>query len=161
ILTMRPVLALTVLAVTAGCGRSTADARCVPTPPTSGARVGIDPVSTVRIVESHSRVLAEWRRAGVQDRVLVHLDGHADLAWLPDVRTARLAAADSDELEGLEHRPYTLDRKVLGTFCSSNFIYPAARLGIVREFVWVVPDGTLRDRAAAEDLVRRTILDKL
>ena len=47
-------------------------------------RVGRDPVPAVHLIENHSSALLLWRRAGVRNRILVHLDGHADLDWLPD-----------------------------------------------------------------------------
>jgi tetratricopeptide (TPR) repeat protein len=150
-----------VIAVTAcGCGGGPpASAPAVPIP--GGARVGVDPVPVVQAMENHSDSLVAWRRAGVHDRIVVHVDGHSDVDWLPDATIARLAAADPDELPGLELHPYTLDGSTHKKFAIWNWIYPATRLGIVREFVWVVPDGTLSGPAAAGALVRDLILDRM
>jgi tetratricopeptide (TPR) repeat protein len=123
--------------------------------------VGRDPVPEVHLFENNSSALIAWRRAGVRERVLVHLDGHSDLDWLPDETIARLAAATPEELSDLELHPYSMDGGTMDRFAIWNFIYPAARLGIVRELVWVVPDGTLADRAAAERLLREVILYKI
>jgi len=148
--TLRSCLAVAALTLIAGCSRSVV-----------GARVGIDPVPAVHLFENHSSSLIAWRRAGVRDRILVHLDGHADLDWLPDSTVRRLAAASPDDLAALELHAYELDGKTLERFGIWNFVYPAARLGLVREYVWVVPDGTLRDPQAAQELVRTMILGKM
>ncbi|MBZ5641045.1 MAG: tetratricopeptide repeat protein [Acidobacteriia bacterium] len=124
-------------------------------------RVGRDPVPAVHLIENHSSALLLWRRAGVRNRILVHLDGHADLDWLPDETIARIAAASPDELSGLERHPYATDGKTLRGYGVGNWIYPAARLGMVRHLVWVVPDGTLPNRDAAIELTRETLLTKI
>jgi len=123
--------------------------------------VGVDSIRAVRLFENHSTALIEWRRAGVRDRVLVHLDGHADLDWLPDLTVARIAAARPDELPGMELHPYTLDGNALSRFGIWNFIYPAARMGIVRELVWVVPDGSLADTESVVRMAREILVGKL
>ena len=115
----------------------------------------------VHRVENHSSALIAWRTARVRDRVLVHLDGQADMDWLPDLTVARIAAADPLELAELELHPYAVGASVLDHFGTSNFIYPATRLGIVREVVWVVPDGTLGDASLAAALVREVVLGRM
>ena len=158
-MTARPA-ALLALVVAASCG-GPGGARPAPAPVPSGARVGVDPVPAISLLENHSGSLIVWRRAQARDRILVHLDGHADLDWLPDATIARLAAAEPDELAGLELHPYALDDTTLKRFGIWDFVYPAYRLGVVREYVWVVPDGTLAGPAAADDLIRRLILGKM
>lgn len=156
-LTTRPLVTVALLAFLPSCGAGSATPRRVP----RGSQVGVDPVPEVRLIENHSDALIAWRRAGVRDRILVHIDGHSDLDWLPDATIATLAAAEPAELEKLEVGPYTLDGSTHRRFGIWNFVYPAVRLGIVREYVWVVPDGTLVDAAAAQELVRRLILSKM
>ena len=123
--------------------------------------VGVDSIRAVRLFENHSTALIEWRRAGVRDRVLVHLDGHSDLDWLPDITVSRIAAARPDELPALELHPYTMDGTALSRFGIRNFIYPAARMGIVRELVWVVPDGSLGDPESVVRMAREILVGKL
>jgi len=132
-----------------GCSRS----------PTPESAENAPPV--VHRVENHSSALIVWRSAKVRDRVLVHLDGQADIDWLPDLTVARIAATDPLELPELELHPYAVGSRTLDHFGISNFIYPATRLGMVREVVWVVPDGTLRDAPAAAALVREVVLGRL
>ncbi|HEX4826444.1 MAG TPA: tetratricopeptide repeat protein [Candidatus Polarisedimenticolaceae bacterium] len=128
---------------------------------TAGSKIGIEPLSQVHLYENHSSSLIAWRRAGAQGRIVVHLDGHADLDWLPDATIARIAAADPDELPHLELHPYVLDGTTHQRFAIWNFLYPAARLGVMRSYVWVVPDGTLPDAGAAEALVQGLVLRKM
>jgi len=160
-LTSRPIISIAALVLVAGCSRSGADANRSGAKFVPGARVGIDAVPDVRLFENHSDSLIAWRVAGVRDRILVHVDGHADLDWLPDVTIARLAAASPEELAALELHPYAIDGKTHERFAIWNFVYPAARLGLVREFVWVVPDGTISDPQSADELVRKLIFGKM
>jgi tetratricopeptide (TPR) repeat protein len=160
-LTFRPLIAVASLVLAAGCGGSGDSAKRPAVPVPAGARVGVDPIPAVHVLENHSSALIAWRLANVRDHVLVHLDRSADLDWLPDVTVARVAAADPDELAKLEAHPYAIDGEAMNRFGNGNFVYPAARLGLIRELAWVVPDGTLADSRAAEDLVRNTILGKI
>jgi len=142
----------------AACGEGAPDAGARQA---AAARVGVEPVPVVHLFENHSSSLVAWRRADVRDRVVVHLDGHPDLDWLPPETVARIAAASPDELRTLELHPYALDGDTLRRFAIWNFVYPAARLGIVRRMVWVVPDGTLHDPWEAWRLTREILTDKL
>ncbi len=151
--------ALVLLLGVAGCAESgSPHPRQASTKP---GLVGREPVEAVHLLENHSSALVAWRRAGVKDRIVVHLDGHADLDWLPDATVARIAAASFDELPNLELDPYAMDGTALSRFGIWNWLYPAARLGIIREMVWVVPDGTLADQSSQVRLVREILLDKI
>jgi tetratricopeptide (TPR) repeat protein len=149
-----------VLASAAGCGAE-ADRAPVRSARRGGARVGLDPVPAVHLFENHSSSLLAWRLAEQRDRVLVHVDGHSDLDWLPDETVARIAAAGPDELAAMDLHPYAMDGSTYRRFGIWNFIYPAARLGVVREYVWVVPDGTMDTPQKAGELVRELVLDKI
>ena len=159
-MTPRSVMAWTLLtasaAVALGCGgpRDEASAR-------GAARVGTDPVPTVHLFENHSGALIAWKKAGVRNRVLVHIDGHSDLDWLPDGTVGRIAAADATGLRFLEHHPYAMDGETMRRFGIWNFVYPAARLGIIRTLVWVVPDGTIGDAEDGWRLAREILAGKL
>lgn len=123
--------------------------------------IGEEAVPAVRVHENHSSALIAWKRAEVSGRILVHLDGHIDFDWLPDATVARIAAARVEELPDLEAHPYDMDGDAYGKFGIWNFIYPAARLGMVRELVWVVPDGTLHDALSFSQLVVHQLLGRL
>jgi tetratricopeptide (TPR) repeat protein len=104
--------------------------------------IGKEPVARVHLYETHSSSLIAWKTAEVQNRVVVHLDGHLDFDWIPDETVARIAAATPEELSDLQSHPYALDNGAYTKFGDANFIYAAARLGIVRKLIWVVPDAT-------------------
>lgn len=153
-MTLRALYAIAALCLPVGCGSAGA-------PATARAILGVDRVPAIHLYENHSSSLVAWRKAGVHDRILVHVDGHADLDWLPDATIARLAAAEPEELAQAELHPYALDGTTHRRFGIWNFVYPAARLGIVREYVWVVPDGTLGDPGRAQAFVRGLVLAKM
>jgi tetratricopeptide (TPR) repeat protein len=77
-------------------------------------RLGIDPIARVFRIENHDEAYPIWRDAGVKDRILLHVDAHHDMWWLKD--RARVSIAD--------------------------FICPALEDGLVREVIWVIPDGS-------------------
>lgn len=116
------------------------------------------PASAVHLAENHSDALVRWAMAGVRNRILVHVDGHIDFDWLPpetiEAVSRAVAARDEAALRALEAHPWDLTAKANSGFGIWNFIYPAARAGLVREEVWVVPEGTLADEAAFEKLRR-------
>jgi hypothetical protein len=88
------------------------------------ARIGIDPVEQVHLMENHDRSYFLWRDAAFKNRILVHIDAHHDMWWIDDNRSLTIA----------------------------NFICVALREQIVREVYWVVPDGTWENSAARKAL---------
>ena len=65
-------------------------------------------------MENHDEAYHVWRRAGVKQRILVHIDAHHDMWWIKDNASLTIA----------------------------NFICPALKEGHIRELFWVVPDQT-------------------
>jgi tetratricopeptide (TPR) repeat protein len=118
-----------------------------------------DPV--IHLHETHSSALIAWRQDRVENRVLVHIDAELDFDWLPDETIARIAAADTTELAHFEAQPFELADDELAGFGSFNFLYAAARLGIVREIVWVVPDATFEGDSARRRMVQEVLFGRL
>ena len=108
------------------------------------ARVGHEPTENIRTMEDHVQAYDTWKAAGVRDRILVHIDGHLDFDWIADRSPEELLAAGSSaELDRLltQVSAWNLDgRSPRERVTSANFIYPAIRDGLVREFFWVMPD---------------------
>lgn len=92
----------------------------------TSARVGVDPIQQVHLMENHDGAYYLWRDAGFRDRVLVHIDAHHDMWWIDD------------------HHSITI----------ANFICSALRERIVRAVYWVVPDGTWENSAGRKALGR-------
>jgi Tfp pilus assembly protein PilF len=88
------------------------------------ARVGIDPVEQVHLMENHDRSYFLWREAAFKNRILVHIDAHHDMWWVDSNRALTIA----------------------------NYICGALRERIVREIYWVVPDGTWENPAGRKAL---------
>lgn len=63
-------------------------------------------------IENHDEALSIWRNSAGVDRILVHVDAHHDMWWVPSGQDVTIA----------------------------NFISVALREGILREIYWVVPD---------------------
>ena len=81
----------------------------------------------VRVLELHDAALGVWHEAGVEDRILVHLDAHHDMWWIDDERSTTAA----------------------------NFLCPAIARGMFREIYWVVPDGAFHTDTARRALHRQ------
>jgi tetratricopeptide (TPR) repeat protein len=91
-----------------------------------GARPGVDPIKSHYLMENHDEAYQIWRKAGVRDRILVHLDAHDDVWWLKDQ----------------------------GQITIANFICPALKEGLVREVYWVVPDKTWENPQSLKPVLR-------
>jgi tetratricopeptide (TPR) repeat protein len=90
------------------------------------ARVGLDPVERVFLVENHDEAFRAWRDAGSANSVLVHIDAHHDMWWIDDDQSLTIA----------------------------NFITPALKSGLIRRLFWVVPDGTWQTAEGREAVGR-------
>ena len=90
------------------------------------ARVGLDPVERVVLVENHDEAYRAWRDGGAANRVLVHIDAHHDMWWIDDDESLTIA----------------------------NFITPALKNDLIRQLFWVVPDATWHTTKGREALRR-------
>jgi tetratricopeptide (TPR) repeat protein len=88
------------------------------------ARVGIDPIEQVHLMENHDRSYHLWREADFSNRILIHIDAHHDMWWIDDARSLTIA----------------------------NFVCVALQRRIVREVYWVVPDATWQHAAGKNAL---------
>jgi tetratricopeptide (TPR) repeat protein len=85
------------------------------------------PNPDIFLMENHDEAYWIWREAGVRDQILVHIDAHDDMDWLPDPAAINIA----------------------------NFICWALQEGMIREVYWVAPDRTWENRAGLNHLLRR------
>jgi tetratricopeptide (TPR) repeat protein len=85
----------------------------------TSARVGVDPILQLHLMENHDQSYHLWHDAAFRNRILVHIDAHHDMWWIEDDSSLTIA----------------------------NFICLALRERIVREVYWVVPDGTWENPA--------------
>ena len=110
---------------------------------------------TICVVEDHDEAYHAWKKAGFENRILVHFDAHIDFAWIaPTPETLLEQSSLSEMLATLHRTPFwrltekTEEERVhLG-----NYIHQAIRANIVREFIWVYPED--REQAKQRRAVR-------
>ena len=88
--------------------------------------VGVDPIDQVFIFENHDEACDRWRRAGVRNRLLVHIDAHHDAVRRP------------------AREPITI----------ANYVRAAVEEGLVREAIWAVPEPSWQ-RPAIRRAIKR------
>lgn len=103
--------------------------------------LGKNPVGTPLMVEDHCEALAHWAEKGIRDAVLINLDTHDDIRWVPDRTMVDLAAIHRS-------RDWRRFREAAGLGGDSlyhigNWIYAGCRLGMFREVYWVIPFAVL------------------
>ncbi len=89
-------------------------------------QIGIELTDHVHLVENHDEVYHLWGSSGMKHRVLIHIDAHHDLGWFADPNHMDIA----------------------------NFIWPALKENIVREFFWVVPDPAWETPESRKSVIR-------
>lgn len=98
----------------------------------------------VEIIEDHDEALLLWRKLKVRGLDLVHVDAHIDF----DVQLARSPEALLGEAASIQDLKKNLEYYLAFTRYEKdlekqnnigNYIYPAMRENIVRDFWWVVP----------------------
>jgi tetratricopeptide (TPR) repeat protein len=77
-------------------------------------------------MENHDDAYRIWREAGLPRCILVHIDAHHDMWWVPDGDPVTIA----------------------------NFICPALKEDMVREVFWVVPDAAWETASARRPILR-------
>lgn len=100
----------------------------------------------VFLIEDHDAALKIWRQKDLKNLDLVHIDAHIDFGFYQAkpidniIREAKTLKELKSDLEySLAYQQYenNLDKQTnIG-----NYIYPAMREGIVKNFYWVIPGG--------------------
>src|SRR3990167_3420610 len=97
------------------------------------------------LMENHNDALLWWRKTEQKNRILVHIDSHFDFAWITDKDPQEILNAKtlSDfKASAKENLFWNLSNKKKDELTHiGNYIYPAIKENIVREFYWVVPDS--------------------
>ncbi len=115
--------------------------------PSNSPLVGVSPIPTVLLLEDHDGAYDAWRQAELRERILIHIDAHIDWDWITDQDPRDLLNAQS-----LHQVDAMLDERVLWNLDDrsqrdlvhiGNYVSPALREGLVREFFWVLPDSVL------------------
>lgn len=94
--------------------------------------------------EDHDEALKIWQEAGIKSLDLIHIDAHFDFALYPardPLEVLQSSASVAELTRGLEYTLAYLDyeRDLRKQTDIGNYIYPAMRDGLIRDFWWVVP----------------------
>lgn len=104
----------------------------------------------VFLMENHNNALSCWRKTCQKNRILVHADSHFDFAWIADKNPQEILDVKSladFKLAAKENLFWNLTRKSSEELTHiGNYIYPAIKENIVREFYWVLPDSLFSQR---------------
>lgn len=116
----------------------------------------------VVMMENHDQAYHAWKRAGFQNRILVHIDPHFDFGFINEKNPQKyLSKPDlyhvEETLKKWAGRNYDLFFSTK-TITIGNFIYPAISEGIVRELYWVVPDAMWNDPIERKGLYRMLVV---
>ncbi|MBI4709591.1 MAG: UPF0489 family protein, partial [Nitrospirae bacterium] len=99
--------------------------------------LGKEPVKDVILIENHSEALLHWLKKGYRNITVVHVDAHDDFEFVPEDKIKKIKELVKDqkftEIEGL------MDAGDRSLFTLSNYLYPAAKLGVVKEIYWIMP----------------------
>jgi len=95
-------------------------------------------------MENHNQALKVWKDRGIRNRILVHVDAHLDAGSIPQKDPLEILKADTiSEVNRLldNKQNWNLTKKDFYSLVDiGNYIYPAIRDGMIKEFWWVVPD---------------------
>jgi len=114
-------------------------------------------MKNIFLIEDHDEALGIWRRQGIRDLDLVHIDAHMDFgrhqAQSVDqlIRQVKSLAELKAGLEAnIAYKQYASDFDRQTNI--GNYIYPAMREGIVRDFYWVIPGDAREFERSASSL---------
>ena len=99
--------------------------------------LGKDAIANPLIVEDHSQALAYWAERGLRGAVLLNIDTHDDIRWIPDAKIGDLREFYRRGDWQRFHQADTFANE--GLYNLGNWIYAGARLEVFKEIYWVVP----------------------
>lgn len=101
--------------------------------------LGTDMLAEVSVVENHREALRVWADKGIRDAVLINLDAHDDLRIVPADEMKKLKDLYKRVRQGKAGAMPV--QEGYGPITNANFIHAAAKLGIVKKVIWVVPQS--------------------
>ncbi|KAF0216298.1 MAG: hypothetical protein FD174_3752 [Geobacteraceae bacterium] len=101
--------------------------------------LGIDVLQNVGVFEDHMDALEHWAEKGIRNAVLVNIDAHDDLKRVAPEKMEELKAAYHHKVK--EPRTSEIGQDVYAPVTNGNFIHAAAKLGIVKKVIWIVPSS--------------------
>jgi len=101
-------------------------------------------MTNVHLIENHDEALKIWRKQGIKNFDLVHIDAHMDFGF----HLARSIKEIINEAKSLKNLKKDLEASLAYLHYEQdftrqtnigNYIYPATKEGIVRNFYWIIP----------------------
>ncbi len=111
--------------------------------------LGKDPVKDVAQFEDHNEALARWAEMGIRDAVLINIDTHDDMKRIQPVKLKKLQAIFLQKDWAVLKDADPPDSDLIS---AGNFIFAAAKLGIIKEVYWIIPYRYLSSPDAEEKL---------
>ena len=120
--------------------------------------------NNISLIEDHHQALKIWREKKIKNLDLVHIDAHLDFG-LHAAKPIKQAIDDAKSVKDLKS---SLEQSLAFTRYEKdfekqtnigNYIYPAMREGIVRDFYWVIPGGAKEFKESRKPL--RTLIRNL
>jgi len=104
--------------------------------------LGKNPLESLQVVENHKLALSRWAAAGIKNAVLINVDAHDDLKRVSGAKVEELRKflAESAK-QGADDEP---KMQLIPEINGGNFIYAAAKLGMIKEVYWVVPSADFK-----------------
>ncbi len=113
---------------------------CTSRPPAADIEyqvLGKEPIAITTDMEDHSEALLFWAKHGFNDLIVVHVDEHDDMSVISDDKIDEInqliAQQDWSKLEGKR------DLGFKSLYLISDYLYAAAKTGLVRKVYWIVP----------------------
>lgn len=103
----------------------------------------------IYLKDNHDEALKVWRKLGVKNLDLIHVDAHLDFVLHPARQPLEILEQATTVKQLKDNLEYTLcflkyEKKLDTQTNIGNYIYPAIRDGIVNNFWWVTP-GTAKN----------------
>lgn len=98
----------------------------------------------VILIQDHHQAYYVWRKRGFKNLTLIHIDAHLDFAF-QEIKDTRLIFKEAKSISELKNQ---LEKTILFKQKQfdieklthiGNYIYPAMRDGMVKDFYWVIP----------------------
>ena len=111
----------------------------------------------IKLIEDHDEAYYFWKKLGLSDRPLIHIDAHVDFNFHPvkPIRqTFKEAKSKKDLIQqmstNLLYKKLKVKERALTNI--GNYIYPGMRDGIVADFYWIVPGDRREFNASLKEL---------
>jgi len=99
--------------------------------------LGRDAIENVAFFENHSEALVQWAKKGIRNAVLVNIDTHDDIRWMPAEKIEKLKClCEKKDWAAIKEVDSVGDESL---FNIGNFIYAATKLRIIKEVYWIIP----------------------